>query len=37
MLFLLIPAALYFGDRLPGKGYYLTGTLMTVLHWSPSS
>lgn len=35
MLFLLIPAALYFGDRLPGKGYYLTGTLMTVFALVP--
>ncbi len=35
MLFLLIPAALYFGDRIPGKGYYLTGTLMTVFALVP--
>lgn len=35
MLFLLIPAALYFGDRLPGKGYYLAGTLMTVFALVP--
>lgn len=30
ILFLLLPATVYFGSRLPGQSYYLTGTLVVI-------
>ena len=30
MVLVLIPATLYFGSQLSGKGYYLTGTLLVI-------
>ena len=30
VLFVLIPLTLYFGTRLPGRGYYLTGTALVI-------
>lgn len=30
VFFLLIPAILFFGSKLPGRGYYLTGTLIIL-------
>ena len=35
MIFLLIPAALFFGMKLPGKGFYLVATVVVILALVP--